>query len=86
MRLIESGIDGAMKDERLSRNQWRHAWTLRSCWRRSYIWTISTSCLLILFSFEMNNTSIWNDLVGEALAAVVGQVPQDTQQFPSALG
>ena len=33
----------------------------------------------------MNNTFIWNDLFGEALAAVVGQVPQDTQQFYSAL-
>ena len=34
----------------------------------------------------MDILSIWNDFVGEALGAVVGQVPQVTQQFCSALG
>ena len=74
--------------QRWSRNQWRHAWTLRSCWRRtwSYSWTSSTRYSTILFSFKMTILSIWNDLVGEALGAVVGQVPQVTQQFCSALG
>ena len=88
VRLIVSGIDGAMEDERLSRNQWRHAWTLRSCWRRawSYSLTSSTSYFIILFSLKMDLLSIWNDLVGEALGVVIGQVPQVTQQFCSALG
>ena len=75
VRLIVGDIDGAMGDK--GRNQWRHAWTLRSCWRSAWSYSLkrSTSYFIILFSLKMDLLSIWNDFVGEALGGVGGQVP-----------